>query len=121
MDGISNVLAWIDPWLTYLAYCFSHEPFSPVCGAFWERIVIGVVVAGIAAVVIASIKFVSYRRKYAEATRAYEQRNAIDEDAIREHSWAADKAYPASLPEEEIAQRIREGLAEHRRGAREQP
>ena len=115
MDGIRNVQAWIEPWLAYLNYCFNHEPFSPVCGAFWQRAIIGVVIIGVIVVCGAALKYFSYRRKYAAALRAEEERNAIDEEAIKAHSWTGEKAYTTALGDQEIERRVREGIAQRRR------
>jgi len=82
MDGIKNARALVDPWWTYLNYCFSQNPFSPVCESFWERIVLARIVLGVIAVLAGVMKFFSYRRKFEAALRAQAERDAIDDGAF---------------------------------------
>lgn len=62
MDGIRNAQAVVEPWWTYLSYCFNDNPLSAVCGPFWERIIIGVVIVGVIAVLAGTWKYLVYRR-----------------------------------------------------------
>ena len=118
MDGFKNAQGLIDPWWTYFNYCFSDNPFSPVCESFWERIIFGFIALGVIAVLVGVLKFLSYRRKYAAALRAEAEREAIDEEGIRARIWNGDKAYQADLSSEEIELRMRQGIEQRRNDAR---
>ena len=118
MDGLKNAQALIDPWWTYFNYCFSDNPFSPVCESFWERIIFGFIALGAIAVLVGVLKFFSYRRKYAAALRAEAEREGINDEGIRARIWNGDKAYQADLSNAEIELRIREGIEERKRAAR---
>lgn len=120
MDGIKNLQAILEPWVAYLGYCFNDNPLSVTCEPFWERIIGGFVLLGAIAVVVCIFKYLSYRRKFAAAMREYDQRNAVDEEAIREKIWAGEKAYQSAIPDEEIGRRVREGLEQRRREVRNQ-
>jgi hypothetical protein len=121
MDGIKNAQDLINPWWTYFNYCFSDNPISATCAPFWERIIFGVIALGVIAVLCGVFKYFSYRRKLAAAIRAQEERDAIDEEAIRDQIWNGDKAFQAELAGEEIERRVRAGIEQRRRDARSPP
>jgi hypothetical protein len=114
MDGIRNAQAVIDPWWSYLAYCFNGDPLSTVCGPFWQRIIVGVIVIGCVGVLFGAWKYYRYRRAAIVARIAEWEREQADVSAIKESTWDGDKAYQSELPDAEVQRRIREGLDQRR-------
>lgn len=116
MEGIRNAQSMIDPWWNFMVFCFSDDPLSPVCGQFWERIILGAVALGVAAVAFGVWKYLKYRRDFRIAMRAQAEREAIaDEQIMRAHQWDGDKAYQSNLSDDEVQRRIREGVEQRRR------
>lgn len=115
MDGIRNAQDIVGPWWAYFDYCFSANPLSTVCGPFWERIILAVVIGGLIATAYGALKYFAYRRRDRRARIAEWEREQSDEVGIKEATWNGDKAYQAELPDAEVAARIRAALDERKR------
>ncbi len=114
MDWLRSARATFDPWLSYIEYCFNGDPLSPMCGPFWQRVILGVIAVGALAVGYGCWYYYQQRRKERQAAIAEWERAQVDFAGIKEKSWEGDKAFQADMPEEEMARRIREALDQRR-------
>ncbi len=115
MDGIKSTQQFADSWWQFFDYCFNVNPASLICEPFWARFIGAFIFLGVVAVCVGCWKYVDYRRKYNAALRAQWLCEQVDESAIKEASWAGDKAYQAELSDEEVLARIREGVEQRKR------
>ena len=118
MEAIDRIKNTIDQWLALFDYCFNQNPLGTLCEPYWRTAIGSIVALGAIVVLLCVLKYWSYRRKYAAALRAQEERERIDEFGIKENLWDGDKAYSRELSDEEVEKRIKAALEERRRSNR---
>ena len=97
-------------------YCFNHDPGGlPVPGPSGARRSSPCIGLGAGLVAYGVWKYVEYRRQYAAAIRAQWLREQADDVGIQEGRWIGDSAYQTDIPEDELLERIRAGVAARQR------
>ena len=121
MGGAQSISQTTSAWWQFFDYCFNVDPASTICQPFWDKAIGTFIVFGFVLVAYGVWKIWDYRRKYAAALRAQWLREQVDEVGIKEAQWAADKVYEPDVPDDELLERIRAGLAARKREASQAP
>ena len=114
MDGPVKLMS---SWLDYLAACWDLPMHAPACRPLW--VVVMIVVGGAGLYGLIAIAWWTFKdvRTARRRRRLADEIEARTPEEIRKSKWIGDESYPDVADPDQLEQRIRDGLDQHRRKA----